>query len=491
MYLLGALYVFVVMRFGFGPASLSMQYRPEYDLNIYYLVGRGWMEGLIPYQDLADLKGPLVFLLHGVGAWLTPGRFLGACLLESLLLGVGVLFAYRSARLYFSLPVSCGILGLYSVSMLYFSLHPAELVWVLQQVTLYYLLRYGTVGRAPGWRAQLVLGASAAVVLLVKFNLAAFWLPFCLWGVIAAGRRWWRALLVQTLGVTLPLGLVGGCFYQMGALEDMWREYIGVALQYGGCVWGESALATRGWLLASELLPLHLHTAMPEPLAASLGWLCLLPCVFLPVLIGRPACRLLLPVLLASFVLALVANYGGAHCYIHYAFGFSVYLLLGIMVLARLAKQVIPWVGACVALAAVLFAVGLPVASRLLKPDSGNAEMSQTSHELGTMLASGEDLLVLDVRAALHLHRLSGTLPHCPHFIPSMVRGGMAQHREELASCIRKRSPRYILSTTASADMDAALLSDEYRRCDHATLGLPAFPETGKYPEFVLYIRKD
>jgi hypothetical protein len=491
VYLLGVLFAFVVMRFGFGPASQSMHLRPEYDLNIYYLIGQGWFAGRIPYLELTDLKGPLVFLLHGAGASLTPGSFLGSCLLESLLLGVGVLFAYRSVRLFFSAAVSAGVLGVYSVSMLYFSLHPAEMVWVLQHIALYYLLRYGRAGAAPGLAVQSVLGCSAGLVLLVKFNLAAFWLPFCLWGVIAAGRRWWCALLVQLLGVILPLGMVGIAFYQVGALDDLWREYIGVALRYGGCAWAESVLVTRGWQLASELLPLHLHQYMPELQAALLGWICLLPCLFLPYLPGLRERRVILLVLLVSFVLLLVVNYGGSHCYIHYAFSFGIYLLLGIMVVARLAGPVIPWLGGCAALAGMVFAVGLPEAVKHLNPDNGNAEMNQASNKLGAMLASGEDLLVLDVKVALHLYRLSGKLPHCTHFIPSMVRGGMAQHREELAFCIRELRPRFVLSTTACADQDAALLTAEYRRCDHAALGLPAFPKTGKYPEVVLYIRKD
>ena len=491
VYLLGTLFAFVVLRFGFGPASQSMHLRPEYDLNIYYLIGQGWFAGRVPYLELTDLKGPLVFLLHGAGACLTPGSFLGACLLESLLLGAGVLFAYRSIRLFCSVPVSAGVLGVYSAAMLYFSLHPAELVWVLQHIALYYLLLYGRSGRNPGLAVQIVLGASVGMVLLVKFNLAAFWLPFCIWGVAAAGRSWWRALSGQVLGAALPLGAAVIYFYQRDALGAMWREYIGLAMRYGSGGWAESALAVRGWRLASELVPLHLHQAMPEVLAALLGWLCLIPCLFLPVLPGVRGRWCIPVVLLASFVLLVVANYGGSRCYIHYAFGFSIYLLLGIMVVARLVKPAIPWLGGGTALAGMLFAAGLPVAVRCLKPDNGNAEMNQVSQALAARIAPEKDLLVLDAEAALHLYRLSGSLPLCPHFIPSMVPGGREQHRRELASCIKELRPRYVLSTSGRAEEDAALLSAQYRSCGHAALGLPAFPAGGKYTEFVLYIRVD
>ena len=491
VYLLGALFAFVVMRFGFGPASQSMHLRPEYDLNIYYLIGRGWFAGRIPYLELTDIKGPLVFLLHGAGVSLTPGSFLGACLLESLLLGVGGLFAYRSVRLFYSAAVSAGVLGVYSVSMLYFSLHPAELVWVLQHIALYYLLRYGRAGQNPGLAVQCALGGSVGLVLLVKFNLAAFWVPFCIWGIVAAGRNWWRAFLGQTLGVALPLGLAVIYFYQSGALGAMWREYVGIALQYGAGSWAESMLAVRGWRLAAELVPLHLHQAVPEVLAALLGVLSLIPCLFLSSLPGVRGSRRIPVVILASFVLLLVANYGGSRCYIHYAFNFSVYLLLGILVVARMVKPAVLWLGGGAALAGITFAVGLPVVVKILKSHNGNAEMNLVSQELAARIASEQDLLVLDVESALHLYRLSGAQPLCTHFIPSMVPGGWEQHRRELASCIRELRPRYVLSTSGLSGVDAAMPLEKYRSCGHASLGLPAFPVDGKYTEFVLYVRVD
>ena len=32
---------------------------------IYHLMGRGMMEGLMPYRDLFDQKGPFIFLIYG------------------------------------------------------------------------------------------------------------------------------------------------------------------------------------------------------------------------------------------------------------------------------------------------------------------------------------------------------------------------------------------------------------------------------------------
>lgn len=496
VYLLGVLLGFVLMRFGFGPAGVSMHLRPEYDLNIYYLIGQGWMQGILPYAQLTDLKGPLVFLLHGLGARLTPGSFSGACVLESLLLGVGVLYAYRTARLFFSVGISLGVMGAYSLSMLYFSLHPAEIIWVLQQVALFYLLRRAVRGELPDARQQFLLGVSVGVVLLVKFNQAAFWVPFCLWGVVVAGRKWWRSGLLQLAGVGAVLVPVLGYFYAQGALAQLWQEYVMLAVRYGSTGWAESALANRGWLLAAEMLPLHLHQALSEIPAAVLGWGMLLPCVLLPVLLRGAGCWEAVPVLVAAWLLLVAANYSSAHCYIHYSFVFSVYWLVGLLVLAHCLRRVMIWAGSCVLVGVLVFAVGLPIAVKYLKPHNGNAEMRAATLALTDRLARGGhgEVVVLDAAGGLHFYRLTHRLPVNLHFIPSLVPGGFEQHRAELADYIRERKPRYLVGSAACAEADAAWLQRVAPACyevhTHAQLGLPVFPAAARRPEYMLYTRR-
>lgn len=473
-----------------------MHLRPEYDLNIYHLIGQGWMQGLLPYVHLSDLKGPLVFLLHGLGASLTPGSFLGACLLESFLVGVGILYAYRSARLFMSPLIALGAIGIYSVALWYFSLHPAETVWVLQQVAVYYLLSWGVRGEVPRGGQQLVLGGSAAAVLLLKFNLSVFWGPVCLWAMFAAGRGWWRALLWQVAGALMVLGPFLLYFYAHGALACFWQEYVSVAVQYGETAWATSALATRGWQLAAELVPLHLHQAVPEWLAAMLGWLSLVPSILLPFCLPRHSRWWCGAVLGAAFVLLVLANYMSEHCYIHYSFVFFIYWLAGIIAVAHYARKWILLPAACVLLGGLGFTAGLPLAVMYLKPNNGNAEMRAASAGLAEHISrhAGAELVVLDTQGALHFHRLTGTLPMKPHFIPSMIPGGSEQHRAELAECIRDKKPRYLVGSAACAAQDAAWLQlvapDCYEARTHAQLGLPFFPEAATRPEYMLYIRR-
>ena len=52
------------------------------DTNIYFTIGRGMTQGLMPYTDLFDHKGPLLYMLYALGALVSDTSFFGVFLLE-------------------------------------------------------------------------------------------------------------------------------------------------------------------------------------------------------------------------------------------------------------------------------------------------------------------------------------------------------------------------------------------------------------------------
>ena len=70
------------------------------DTNIYFTIGRGMLKGLMPYRDLFDHKGPLLYALYGAGAALCSRGFFGVWVLEVLSLAALLALAERlSGRL--------------------------------------------------------------------------------------------------------------------------------------------------------------------------------------------------------------------------------------------------------------------------------------------------------------------------------------------------------------------------------------------------------
>lgn len=70
------------------------------DTNIYFTIGRGMTRGLMPYRDLFDHKGPLLFILYALGAAISNTSFIGVFALEALSLAAAVYAGWRTVRLF-------------------------------------------------------------------------------------------------------------------------------------------------------------------------------------------------------------------------------------------------------------------------------------------------------------------------------------------------------------------------------------------------------
>ena len=495
VYLLGTLFAYVVMRYGFNSPSESMHLRATYDLNIYYLIGNGWMRGLMPYVDLSDLKGPLVFLFHGLGSVLTPGSFLGLCLLHAPLLGLGVLFAYKTARLFLPAAASFATVGLYTYFMLYYEANPAEHVWILQHVTLYFLLRWGMSAQRDFSRHELfIMGGSVALVLLMKFNLVAFWGPVCLLALSVAFRR---SLLWLSVGFALVALPVICYFWWRGALLSMWQEYVELAITYGRTPWSDSALCQKHVLLFRWFTPSHLHERLNLYCLTVAGCI---PCLSWPFL--WCVCRLkksVLWVLSAAFVLQVYAGYSGLYDFYHYAVVFYPFCFLSVLwcvCLLRRWPRLVYIAGLGTAVLILITAVSLPLYVKYGRSYNGNAQMRAATAWVVANLSKddGDELHILEPEHFLHIYRLTGTLPGIRHFVRPMVPGGRALYSAEQSAYIQQKRPKYLLGATWSQDWSDSLVASTqvpYRKVSHGELGLPAYPLHAMRPEIVLYIRED
>ena len=86
----------------FVASTSSPRYATNFwtDTNLYFTIGRGMREGLMPYRDLFYHKGPLLFLIYGLAACISDTSFLGVYLLEVVSLFCMLLAAWRLISLF-------------------------------------------------------------------------------------------------------------------------------------------------------------------------------------------------------------------------------------------------------------------------------------------------------------------------------------------------------------------------------------------------------
>lgn len=66
------------------------------DAAVYKLLGKGWLNGLIPYKDIFEQKGPLIFFVYMLGEWIDENW--GVFLIQTVSVWVSIVFSYYIAK---------------------------------------------------------------------------------------------------------------------------------------------------------------------------------------------------------------------------------------------------------------------------------------------------------------------------------------------------------------------------------------------------------
>lgn len=70
------------------------------DANCFFTVGKSMMNGIVPYRDLFEQKGPFLYFLHGLAWLISDDSFLGVYLLEVIAATFFLYYTHRSVSLF-------------------------------------------------------------------------------------------------------------------------------------------------------------------------------------------------------------------------------------------------------------------------------------------------------------------------------------------------------------------------------------------------------
>lgn len=182
-------------------ASFLFPIHSRVDQNIFYTLGRGIIDGRVPYRDLFEHKGPLIYFFHAFAALINRHSFIGIYLLEVVFFAVTLLFMFKTARLFTgerSAYVAALLAGAVCCTSFCFKSgdNAEEYCFAFLMISLYYLMRYfksadrdligvGLNGKMISLHTHLINyrviflnGILAGCVLWIKFIQLGFWIAW-------------------------------------------------------------------------------------------------------------------------------------------------------------------------------------------------------------------------------------------------------------------------------------------------------------------------
>lgn len=230
-----ALFVFCVLLI-VSPDSYLHDLYNRVDSAWFYMCGKAWMEGMTPYVDFTDSKGPLLWLIYGIGYLLSPRDYTGVFWLSFVSYVVTLWLVYRSALLLLGdrrWALLCAIL----MPLAYFYPYIHEETKTEDFAQLFIMLCfYGCLKLAYGTRLQygktvrilIWIGIGVGCVLMMKYSLVPMLGFFAIVAIVAARRHKVKvstSLLWLTIGFLIAL--LPWCIYFIiaGNFTAFIREY--------------------------------------------------------------------------------------------------------------------------------------------------------------------------------------------------------------------------------------------------------------------------
>ena len=206
------------------------------DSSWFFTSGKAWMNGMVPYVEFSDSKGPLLWLIYGVGYLISNHNYVGVWVITCVAYISTALFNYRTARIFLnsdwlSLAVSLLMLMVYFNGFIHYETKSEDFCQPFIALSLWVTCRlaYSEQSLCHFKQAAWMIGVSIGATLMIKFTIAAMISFFAIVLVVLVWRSnvvglkdvVWR-FLVGVLMVCLPFVVM---FAIMGNLDDFIREY--------------------------------------------------------------------------------------------------------------------------------------------------------------------------------------------------------------------------------------------------------------------------
>ncbi len=202
------------------------------DCSFFTMVGRGITEGMVPYRDFFDLKGPYFFFIEALGQLLHSDR-LGIYLIQIPFLWASLILVYKLCGLYLTRGKTVAVLIIFlfgHISILWGGNTLEEYMLPLNLLVIWLAVRYLKLNSLkkdsiPGY-LPFIAGICFGIMLFAKVTVASPILGVCagLGIALLAYRRYaelLKAVLLFIVGALLAAVPMLLFFYLHGSLSEM------------------------------------------------------------------------------------------------------------------------------------------------------------------------------------------------------------------------------------------------------------------------------
>lgn len=151
------------------------------DSSWLFMCGKAWMNGLLPYQDFTDSKGPLIWLVYGLAYLLSPRSYTGVFWITCLCYTLTLYCHYRTSHLLLNdkrcaLAVAMIMIFPYLWFWFHTEVRAEDFAALPVSASLYCMMKLLCTQQRDNEllkRLFCMIGACLAALVLIKFNFAA------------------------------------------------------------------------------------------------------------------------------------------------------------------------------------------------------------------------------------------------------------------------------------------------------------------------------
>lgn len=304
------------------------------DVNCFFTMGKSILHGIVPYAELYEQKGPVLYFLYAIAALISDQSFFGVFLLEVVTFGLFLYFSGKIAEIYLGKTslvyfIIAFLAALIPISKAFAHGGGAEEICLFMLAySLYSVLLALHEKRMLTFKEAFINGIFAAAVLYIKFTILGFYIglaAFVLLWYLCDGFKW-KELFITIghflLGVGALSVVVFGYFFIHGAVDDFMLVYFHNNLN----LYPQETEGTK-W----ELIQQCLDTTLKYN--TSYGWMIWLGILLFAMQLRKHWSDLAMA--LMCFIGLVIGTYWGGRGYTYYGLILAAFCVFGLIAIGK------------------------------------------------------------------------------------------------------------------------------------------------------------